>query len=51
VQFLPGSEKFSLDTRTPGYRRLTLHPDGRIDTDVRRLARYDFTPDLSTRGY
>ena len=51
VQFLPGSEAFALDTRPPGYRRLTLHPDGRIETDVRRLARYDFTPDLSSRGY
>lgn len=51
VQFLPKSKDFALDTRAPGYRRLELHPDGRIYSSVRRLASYAFTPDLSTRGY
>jgi 3',5'-cyclic-AMP phosphodiesterase len=51
LQFLPGSEPFMLDVRPPGYRRLTLHPDGRIDTEVKRLSTYVFTPDLTMRGY
>lgn len=51
IQFLPGSEKFALDTRPPGYRRFTLYPDGKIETAVRRLAAYDYMPDLSMRGY
>lgn len=38
VQFLPGSEHFALDTLTPGYRWLDLHPDGRIDSGVERIA-------------
>ena len=34
VQFLPGADDFSLDDRPPGYRRLTLHPGGLLDTEV-----------------
>ena len=34
AQFLPKSEFFALDDRPPGFRWLTLHPDGRIDTRV-----------------
>lgn len=34
VQFLPGSDGFALDTLPPAWRRLILHPDGRIDTRV-----------------
>lgn len=34
VQFEPGSTKFALDERPPGYRWLHLYPDGRIDTRV-----------------
>jgi Icc protein len=34
TQFLPGSDDFALDTRPPAYRRLTLQPDGNIDTDI-----------------
>ena len=34
VQFEPGSTKFTLDERPPGYRWLHLYPDGRIDTRV-----------------
>lgn len=37
MQFAPGREQFALDDRPPGYRRLTLHPDGRVDTSVVRL--------------
>ena len=32
AKFKPGSEKFAIDTRPPGYRWLELHADGRVDT-------------------
>jgi 3',5'-cyclic-AMP phosphodiesterase len=34
AQFLPLADKFAVDARPPGYRRLSLHPDGTLDTDV-----------------
>src|SRR5579863_1729898 len=34
AQFLPLSDAFAVDARPPGYRRLTLHPDGTLETDV-----------------
>ena len=51
VQFLPGSAKFALDTLTPGFRWLELHPDGRIDTGVERVAAYPDPLVPSTGGY
>jgi len=33
-QFVPQRDDFAVDDRPPGYRRLDLHPDGRIDTEV-----------------
>jgi Icc protein len=38
AQFAPGSARFALDPRPPGYRWLTLHPDGRIATEARWIA-------------
>ena len=32
-QFVPGDD-FGVDTRPPGYRRLALHADGRIESEV-----------------
>jgi Icc protein len=51
VQFLPGSDDFAVDALTPGFRWLDLHPDGRIDTGVRRIAAYPAPVDLTTAGY
>ena len=51
IQFLPHSEQFGLDTRTPGYRWLNLHPDGRIDTGIERLESYPDGPDMNAPGY
>jgi Icc protein len=34
AQFLPRSEHFAVDNQPPAYRRMTLHADGTIDTDV-----------------
>jgi Icc protein len=51
VQFLPGSHDFALDDAAPGYRVLTLHPDGRIDSHVERLADYTVRIDRQAGGY
>jgi 3',5'-cyclic-AMP phosphodiesterase len=51
VQFLPCSEGFALDTRTPGVRWLELYPDGRMETGVLRLAVYTDPIDLRQTGY
>jgi Icc protein len=34
AQFRPQSDSFALDDRPPAYRRLLLHADGRLDTEV-----------------
>lgn len=51
LQFLPGSVDFALDCRTPGYRELRLHADGRLETWVVRLAEYPEPLVLSATGY
>jgi len=38
VQFRPESTSYSRDPLEPGYRRLELYPDGRLETVVVRLA-------------
>lgn len=35
AQFLPGSDRYALDSRPPGYRRVELSDDGRIRSEVR----------------
>ena len=35
AQFVPGSDRFAVDSRPPAYRPLELHADGRIETEVR----------------
>lgn len=37
MQFLPGADEFALDERPPGWRRMWLHPDGKVDTKVQWL--------------
>lgn len=37
IQFAPHSAEFAIDLRPPGWRRLELWPDGRIDTTVHWL--------------
>jgi hypothetical protein len=32
---LPKSDRYAVDSRPPAYRRFELHPDGRIDSEVR----------------
>ena len=38
VQFRSNSEKFAVDSKTPGYRWLTLHTDGEIETSSHYLS-------------
>ncbi len=51
IQFKPNSEQFALDTLNPGWRTLTLYPDGRFDTEVKRCTYSTFTPDMNSQGY
>ncbi|MEE9344198.1 MAG: 3',5'-cyclic-AMP phosphodiesterase [Methylococcales bacterium] len=37
IQFMPGATEFSLDDKPPGYRWLSLHCDGEIETGVTYL--------------
>lgn len=51
IQFLPGSDAFAVDTAAPGFRWLSLHADGRIETGVQRLSEMPGTVDLASAGY
>lgn len=51
VQFLPESQDFGIDTLGPAYRTLTLHPDGRLDSELSRIEGVDFEIDYSQKGY
>jgi len=53
AQFLPQAERFAIDPAPPGYRCLTLHADGRIETEVRRVtmpAAGAHSPHATARG-
>ena len=47
-QFLPGSETFTLDTLSPGYRWLELTDDGEVHTAVRRVDSFPIHVQLNT---
>ena len=50
-QFAPGADAFALDADRPaGYRHLTLFPDGRFTTRVKRLDR-PYALDTDASGY
>ncbi|ROR98810.1 Icc protein [Sinobacterium caligoides] len=51
IQFAANSEDFALDDNFPGYRRLRLHVDGRIETSIIRIQDRRFSADLSCAGY
>lgn len=50
-QFTPQTSKFSLDSRMPGYRRLSLNDDGSIETEVVRVADFDLNLQHTESGY
>lgn len=53
-QFEPGSSGFAIDRAgergLPGYRWLSLYPDGELHTEVRRLTGYSLNLDMSDRS-
>lgn len=51
VQFLPGSERFALDPRTPGYRWLTLSAQGGIESGIARIDAYPGALPQQAVGY
>lgn len=52
IQFAPNSEGFKLDPLSPGFRHLSLHSDGRIETSVYRVEGVKFDIDYQiTSGY
>lgn len=51
IQFKPKVQDFTLDDVNPAYRWMTLHPDGRIDSEVVRVTDYVFEVDHSSTGY
>jgi 3',5'-cyclic-AMP phosphodiesterase len=51
IQFKPKSHDFALDALPPGYRWLTLYPDGQIDTAVCRINRVPSGVDFASLGY
>jgi Icc protein len=50
-QFKPGSDRFALDDRLPGYRCLVLKDSGDIETSVRRIKDFDMELDEAAKGY
>lgn len=51
IQFIPGQDEFGVDEEAPGYRWLTLMPDGAIDTGVKRLPEVPAEIDYNSFGY
>lgn len=51
IQFKPDSNKFALDMLQPGWREITLHNDGRIETQVKRIQEKEFLPNMLSEGY
>jgi Icc protein len=51
VQFLPHCDSFALDPLCPGYRWLTLYPDGGLETGIERIRSYPAPLPARTEGY
>ncbi len=51
IQFARGSERFKIDEAAPGYRWLTLHPNGQVETGVERVSDVVFVVDMNSNGY
>ncbi|MDI9246709.1 3',5'-cyclic-AMP phosphodiesterase [Marinobacter sp. CHS3-4] len=51
IQFTAGSEKFSVEEKSPGYRWFELMPDGEFRTEVRRTENFHFELDMTSTGY
>jgi Icc protein len=51
IQFKPEQETFKVHDIAPGYRSLTLHPGGHLETAVVRVEGRVFPVDLNSGGY
>jgi len=52
IQFAPNSDGFKLDPLNPGFRHLSLHGDGHIETEIHRVEGVSFDIDYQiTSGY
>ena len=50
-QFTPKSTKFGMDNSAPGYRVLKLYADGRVESEINRLAKPLSGLQSNTKGY
>lgn len=51
IQFKPQSETFAVDHLPPGYRWFDLYADGRIDSNISRIAKIPEGVDFDSLGY
>lgn len=51
IQFAPNSKDFGLDDNDPGMRRLALHANGEVETEIIRISCAENRPDFASRGY
>lgn len=51
VQFKPKNADFAIDEQRPGFRLLSLYPNGRYETSVQRVNSYCLLPNLAATGY
>ncbi|EKD72277.1 MAG: hypothetical protein ACD_45C00717G0002 [uncultured bacterium] len=51
IQFKPNSPTFALDNLPPAYRWIELHPNGKLDTGIKRIPKYIGEFDANAKGY
>ena len=51
VQFAPNCDEFKVDNQMPGCRILTLHPNGSIESETRRVSERGYDIDFASGGY
>lgn len=51
IQFMHQQDEFGLENLPPGYRKVTLHPDGKLETQVYRIDHYVGVFDKDAKGY
>lgn len=51
IQFTTASPTFSVEAKAPGYRWLTLHRNGDVDTVIGRACDFEYELDTTSAGY
>ncbi|AWX15978.1 3',5'-cyclic-AMP phosphodiesterase [Mergibacter septicus] len=51
IQFKPDCAQFTLDNLQPGWREISLYPNGEIVTTVKRIEEKLFLPNVNVSGY